>query len=144
MLAMQGVFLDESPQIADDHNSTYLERVRNYIKEQRALADGLLVMNPGMIPDGQILGTADKTVVFEERYQTYINLQAAKQLAALPDRSALVCLMHSVPPELTAAQIKLIVNELRELSGSIFITELADFYYSRFSPRFAEYVDAMV
>jgi Spherulation-specific family 4 len=101
-------------------------------------------MNPGMIPDGQILATADKTVVFEERYQTYINLQAAKQLAALPDRSALVCLMHSIPPELPAAQMKLVVNELRELAGSIFITELADFYYSRFSPRFAEYVDAMV
>jgi hypothetical protein len=41
-LAMQGIFLDESPQIADEHNSTYLERMRHYIKEQKSLADGLL------------------------------------------------------------------------------------------------------
>jgi Spherulation-specific family 4 len=102
------------------------------------------VMNPGMIPDGPILQTADKTVVFEERYQTYVNLQAAKQLAALPDRSALACLMHSIPPEMSVAQMKLIVNELRELAGSIFITELSNLYYSSFSPRFLEYVDAMV
>jgi hypothetical protein len=100
-------------------------------------------MNPGMIPDGPILNAADRTVVFEERYQTYINLQAAKQLAALPDRSALVCLMHSIPPEMTAAQVRLIVNELKELSGSVFLTELADLYYSKFSPRFMEYVDAL-
>jgi len=143
LLAMQGIFLDESPQIADDHNTTYLERMRHYIKGQKSLADGLLVMNPGMIPDGPILNSADRTVVFEERYQTYINLQAAKQLAALPDRSALVCLMHSIPPETTAAQVKLLVNELRELAGSVFITELADLYYSAFSPRFMEYVDAL-
>jgi hypothetical protein len=42
LLAMQGIFLDESPQIADEHNSTYLEQVRTYIKAQRPLADGLL------------------------------------------------------------------------------------------------------
>jgi Spherulation-specific family 4 len=41
-LAMQGIFLDESPQIADEHNSTYLESVRNYIKGQKPLAGGLL------------------------------------------------------------------------------------------------------
>jgi hypothetical protein len=100
-------------------------------------------MNPGMIPDGPILTQADKTVVFEERYQTYVNLQAAKQLAALPDRSALVCLMHSIPPDMPASQLKIMVNELRELAGSIFLTEFSDLYYSSFSPRFHEYIDAM-
>jgi Spherulation-specific family 4 len=41
-LAMQGVFLDESPQIADPHNITYVENVRNYVKSQKALSSGLL------------------------------------------------------------------------------------------------------
>jgi hypothetical protein len=41
-LAMQGIFLDESPQLADDHNSTYLERVRQNIKSQKGLAQGLI------------------------------------------------------------------------------------------------------
>ena len=100
-------------------------------------------MNPGMIPDGQILQAADRTVVFEERYQTYINLQAAKQLAALPDRNALVCLMHSIPSDTTVPQLRAIVNELRMLAGSIFITDLSDLYYQQFSPRFQDFVDAM-
>jgi hypothetical protein len=41
-LAMQGIFLDESPQIADDHNTTYVEEIRRYIKAQRSLSGGLL------------------------------------------------------------------------------------------------------
>jgi hypothetical protein len=188
-LSMQGIFLDESPQIADDHNSTYVERIREYIKAQRALSGGLLgmslpvfptsrstslfnlyisllmpeydlinlrnhpvvgtkltrpVMNPGMIPDGQIMQSADKTVVFEERYQTYINLQAAKQLAALPDRNALVCLMHSIPADISNAHLRAIVNELRMLAGSIFLTDLSEYYYSQFSPRFEDFVNAMI
>jgi hypothetical protein len=100
-------------------------------------------MNPGMIPDGQILQTADRTVVFEERYQTYVTLQAAKQLAALPDRNALVCLMHSIPSDVAVEQLRIIVNELRMLAGSIFLTDLSDSYYQQFSPRFQDFVDAM-
>jgi len=204
-LSMQGIFLDESPQLADPHNTTFLQKVRQNVKTARYLSGGLLgtllrsslfllplsfagiflailrwkqsinipslnhpanhldikpvphfpvcvelaransfaVMNPGMIPDAQILATADKTVVFEEKYQTYVNLQAAKQLAALPDRNALVTLMHSIPTDMPVPQIKAIVGELRELSGSMFITDLNDLYYQQFSPRFNEFVDAM-
>jgi hypothetical protein len=100
-------------------------------------------MNPGMIPDSRILSTADKTVVFEEQYQTYINRQAAKSLAALPDRDALVCLMHSIPDNMPASQLKALVGELRELSGSLFLTDFSDSYYERFSSRFSMFVDAM-
>jgi hypothetical protein len=41
-LAMQGIFLDESPQVGDNHNTTYVENIRKYVKSQRALAGGLL------------------------------------------------------------------------------------------------------
>lgn len=102
------------------------------------------VMNPGSIPDSRILGTTDRTVVFEEQYQTYINRQAAKALAALPDRDVLCALMHSIPPDMPNPQLKALVNELRELSGSLFLTDLSENYYQRFSPRFQEYIDAMV
>jgi len=143
-LAMQGIFVDESPQIADSHNTTYLEQIRQNIKNQKGLSGGLIVMNPGMVPDGQILSSADRTVVFEERFSTYVSMQAAKQLSALPDRGALACLIHSVPPNFDKAALKTLVNELKELAGSIFITDLADFYYSKFSPRFQEFVDVLV
>jgi hypothetical protein len=41
-LAMQGIFLDESPQVADSHNTTYVKDVRKHLKSQRALSNGLL------------------------------------------------------------------------------------------------------
>lgn len=100
-------------------------------------------MNPGSIPDSRILGTTDRTVVFEEQYQTYINRQAAKALAALPDRDVLCALMHSIPADMANHQLKILIGELRELSGCLFLTDLSENYYSRFSPRLQEYLDAM-
>jgi hypothetical protein len=41
-LAMQGIFLDESPQIADEHNSTFLDQLQQHIKNQKELSGGLL------------------------------------------------------------------------------------------------------
>ena len=65
-----------------------------------------------MVPDGQILSSADRTVVFEERYDTYVNMQTAKQLSALPDRNVLACLMHSDPPEdFSEEQLRALVRE---------------------------------
>jgi hypothetical protein len=41
-LAMQGIFLDESPQLADAANTTYMERVRAKVKSLKELSAGLL------------------------------------------------------------------------------------------------------
>jgi len=41
-LAMQGIFLDESPQFADAANTTYMERVRAKVKSLKELSAGLL------------------------------------------------------------------------------------------------------
>ncbi|TLD38507.1 cell surface spherulin 4-like protein [Venturia nashicola] len=149
-LAMQGIFLDESPQLADEYNTTLLAEVKTKIKNTYGLASGsigkvpFVVMNPGSIPDSPILGTTDRTVVFEEQYQTYINRQAAKALAALPDRDVLCALMHSIPPDMSTQQLKALLGELKELSGCLFLTDLSEGYYNSFSPRLQEYLDAMV
>jgi hypothetical protein len=45
-LAMQGIFLDESPQLADDHNTTFLADVKTRIKATTGLASGSI----GKIP----------------------------------------------------------------------------------------------
>jgi hypothetical protein len=100
-------------------------------------------MNPGMVPDGQILSAGDRTVVFEERYDTYVNMQTAKQLSALPDRNALACLMHSIPEDFSEEQLRVLIGELKDLAGSIFITDLRAEYYQHFSPRFEKFVRAM-
>jgi hypothetical protein len=41
-IAMQGIFLDESPQISDSYNSTYVDNVRKYVKSLKGLSGGLL------------------------------------------------------------------------------------------------------
>jgi hypothetical protein len=43
---MQGIFLDESPQLADDHNTTFLADVKTRIKATTGLASGSI----GKIP----------------------------------------------------------------------------------------------
>jgi hypothetical protein len=45
-LAMQGIFLDESPQLADDHNTTLLADVKTRIKNTSGLSSGSI----GKIP----------------------------------------------------------------------------------------------
>lgn len=107
------------------------------------LISHLLVLNPGAIPDSPIFAAADKTVVFEEGYQTCINLQTAKRLAALPERSSLVCLIHTIPGDMSPAALKAMVSELTALSGGMFLTDSSDSYYHQFSPRFQEIVDGM-
>ena len=76
-------------------------------------------------------------------YQTYLNLQAARSLAALPDRDQLCCLMHSIPYDITPDQLKSLARELRRLAGSVFLIDLSIDYYQQFSPRFQEYIDAL-
>lgn len=41
-IAMQGIFLDESPQVSDGYNTTYVDNVRKYVKSQKGLSGGLL------------------------------------------------------------------------------------------------------
>jgi hypothetical protein len=45
-LAMQGIFLDESPQLADDHNTTFLADVKTRIKATTGLSSSAI----GKIP----------------------------------------------------------------------------------------------
>lgn len=110
----------------------------------KAIADLniFLVMNPGVIPEEELMSAADLTVVFEERYQTYFDIPTSR-LDNLPDRDEVAALMHSVPATLSKQEFKVIVQQLRSLTGAIFVSELSDLYYHSFSPRFLEFVQNM-
>jgi hypothetical protein len=84
---------------------------------------------------------ANKTIVFEERYNTYVTRQLTKSFTRFSNRDALVCLMHSIPTDMPIDQLKPLVRELRAFVGTIFLTDLSVNYYHNFSSRFADFVD---
>lgn len=99
--------------------------------------------NPGFIPDERYMAHADLTVVFEQTYQTWMNMTAARQLEDLNyNRHNLVSIMHSIP-ELPAESVKCLVNHLRLLTGHVFLTTLVNEYYHSFSPQFGNFVKLM-
>lgn len=49
--------------------------------------------------------------------------------------------MHSIPPDLPIEQLKPIVRQLKEVVGTLFLTDLSVNYYHSFSQRFAKFVD---
>jgi hypothetical protein len=90
----------------------------------------------------------DLSVVFEGTYSTYQIYDFRSQIAALQasskcGRDKLACIVHGVPSTLSDNDVTALVNGLRTLSGSIFVTGLSVDYYASFSPGWAEFTDEM-
>ena len=84
---------------------------------------------------------ANKTIVSEERHNTYVNRQLTKSFTRLSNRDELVCLMHSIPTDMPIDQLKPLVHDLRARVGTLYMTDLSDSYYHSFSSRFTQFVD---
>jgi hypothetical protein len=107
-----------------------------------------IIHNPGAIPDQRYMSSADCTVVFEETYATFTSdsddANNAKALKAIHDpRSDLCLVMHSIPPTLKRGDFRTLVDDVRKVAGSIFMTDLDTDYYADFSGRWREFVDDM-
>src|SRR5579871_977602 len=99
------------------------------------------VFNPGTIADRRIMALANKTIVSEERYHTYVTRKLTKSFTRFSSRDSLIGLMHSIPTDMPIDQLKPLIHELRELVVTIFVTDLSENYYHNFSSRFATFVD---
>jgi hypothetical protein len=51
--------------------------------------------------------------------------------------------VHAVPSKLSNNDVTALVNGLRTVAGSIFLTGLSVDYYASFSPGWAEFTDEM-
>jgi hypothetical protein len=51
--------------------------------------------------------------------------------------------MHGVPSTLSSNDMTSLVNDLRTVAGSIFVTGLSVDYYASFSPGWADFVSEM-
>ena len=90
----------------------------------------------------------DLSVVFEGTYSTYQIYGFSGQISALEalskcGRDKLACIVHAVPTTLSSNDVIALVNGLRSLVGSVFLTGLSVDYYASFSPRWAEFADEM-
>lgn len=102
------------------------------------------VFNPGTIAGRRIIAHANQTVISEERYKTYVDRQLVESFSGLLNRESLVCIMHSIPPDLPKEKLKPLLRKLKEKIGTLFLTDLSSEYYHRFSSRFAEFVELIL
>lgn len=93
------------------------------------------------------MGVVDVTVVFEgefDSYQRYKIGQAIRTLeGSVVNRTELACIMHSIPIARGGWGIKAIANELRNVAGNVFVTELSADYYSSFGTYWKPFMDEM-
>ncbi len=77
-LAVDGVFLDESPATADQHVFNAIANISCYAKEQLVTArspDPLVTLNPGCICDLRYFTLADYINVFEDTHEQYARIR---------------------------------------------------------------------
>lgn len=103
-------------------------------------SDGTEVFNPGRTASRKILALANRSVICEERYKTYLDRNLIESFGDLGSRESLVCILHSIPPELPVRKLKPLIHRVKEKVGTLFVTDLSTEYYQRFSPRFQELV----
>jgi hypothetical protein len=102
------------------------------------------VLNPGTVADRRLIAHADQTVISEERFETYVDRHLAKSFLGLSNRDSLACIMHSIPPNVIMEKLKPMICTLKEVVGTLFLTDLSVEYYHSLSPRFAEFVDIIL
>lgn len=96
-----------------------------------------------MIPDRRLNDSnTDATVVYEGPYSSYQSQQA--RLASLPlDRGRYCNILHSLPNYIKGRELKKFVNVMSMHAEYLYLTDLSENYYERFSGRLKEYIDAV-
>ena len=87
-------------------------------------------------------------MVFEGTYSSYQIYGFPGQIAALQasskcGRDKLACIVHGLPPTLSENDVTGLINGLRTLAGSVFVTSLGVDYYASFSASWPEFADGM-
>ncbi|EKV04240.1 Cell surface spherulin 4-like protein, putative [Penicillium digitatum] len=145
-LAVRGIFFDETPQQYDAQTMTYLQGLKDFVKDRQDLGpDRFVVHNPGAIPDSRYLATADSTVVFEAAYTTFQERHGAKLFTNIADsnRTQLCAIVHSVPEAVEGNALRSLVKQVRKVADEVYITHLSTDYYASFGSRWIEFVNLM-
>lgn len=147
-LGMNGIFLDETPSQYDEASAEYYETIESAVRSSDGLGiNPLIIQNPGTLPDARFLSSCDVSVVFEGTYSTYQIYGSSKNISTFQaeskcSREKLACIMHGVP-SLSSNDMTSLVNDLRTVAGSVFVTGLSVDYYASFSDGWADFTKGM-
>ncbi|KAH6680585.1 cell surface protein [Halenospora varia] len=141
--AVDGIFVDETPNLYTEEVAVYLNNINQRIKAAIGImGDRLCIHNPGTCPDPELtVPGPDITTVAEESFEQYRSSALQERLSALLryDRERCAFIVHSVPRD----AIKPLVKELRQRGMYLFVTANCEDYYVRFGSCWGDFVEAM-
>ncbi|KAH7086574.1 Spherulation-specific family 4 [Paraphoma chrysanthemicola] len=150
-VAIDGIFIDETPTQYSPDNHSYLQAIAKAVHESDGLKEGYIVHNPGALPDSRFFenvtagdGTSlrpDMTIVFED---TFLNWSTKKselaEATAHHNRGELAVVVHSVP-ELSTIEIANTLLQLLAVGHSIWFTWTSN--YTQLDAHFPTFIDCL-
>ncbi|CAO2657841.1 Nn.00g071010.m01.CDS01 [Neocucurbitaria sp. VM-36] len=150
-LAVNGIFVDETPtQYTPDYVS-YLQTISYAIHDSPGLRDDYIVHNPGALPDPRYFDhdtsgeagptNADLRVVFENSFINWtIQGPALAEATQTYDRTKLALFLHSVP-DMSTNETEITLQQLLAVGHSIWLTGTQD--YTDFDAVLPIFIDCL-
>lgn len=150
-LAIHGIFFNRAPW-KNDANGTvekYMRNVSATVRSTRGWAgekEGMVVFSTGRIPDEDLMAIEPKiTVIFEGMYSELpdkeeLNVQLKKTNGT---RENFAMLVHSAPSDLGRGGLRKIVERVRKDVEWLFVTDLTQDVYSKYSSFWVDWLDVL-
>ncbi|KAK5058782.1 hypothetical protein LTR84_011046 [Exophiala bonariae] len=157
--------VDEVPWEFQSPHWRYLDEVaRAARRDEQSGASGMVVFNPGCVSSAAYLDLADITIVFEDTYETFRGRVASGVLPPLflpqtprhkpgprlddgrtsvGEAGKLGVVVHSVTQNISRSEMHDIINKVRKIGSTIFITEASSHFYQHFSPQWEQWIEAL-
>ncbi|KAE8395819.1 Spherulation-specific family 4-domain-containing protein [Aspergillus alliaceus] len=135
-LKVHGIFLDEVAGEPDEKKLAYYRQITATIKGNKGLGpNNRVVLNPGTVPDKAYLDIPDSTVIFESPHNRWQEALKGGLFDPIKnvDKARLASMVTAVP---AGTDIRGLVNELRDVSGHVYLTTAAS--YTEYSTSWEE------
>jgi hypothetical protein len=148
-LALHGVYFDQTPW-KDDGAGVAKAYMQNVSAAARRIAgwagnrQGLVVYNPGRVPDVGIMAYApDITVVFEGAYSDVPRKEemSAQLVAVRSSRESCAMLIHSMPKDLGRGGLRRIIESVRKDVEWLDLTDLTENVYTGYASFWDDWLD---
>ncbi|KAH9863825.1 hypothetical protein J1614_009757 [Plenodomus biglobosus] len=126
-LALNGIFVDETPTQYSLDSASYLQSISQVIQDTTGLKGGYIVHNPGALPEPQYFDSTlfagpDLTIIFENSFSNWTDEGIALANAAKSyDPGKLALVVHSVP-DLTTSETESILRQLLAVGQCVWMT----------------------
>ncbi|KAG4438151.1 hypothetical protein IFR05_006362 [Cadophora sp. M221] len=143
-LGIEGIFLDETPNLYSSERAEYLQAVKQHIKATSGIfGDRLVIYNPGTPPDTGLIpplpAGPDVVITCEEPYDRYGGDKVQQRLKEYPCDWARAGHMISALPN---REIATIARQLCQRGAYLFVTDMVENFYESFARSWTEFVAA--